>query len=111
MFCQQCGTQIADNAKFCGDCGASASATVVQQVIVQQQKPLGKKVHRSTAFLLAFFLGGFGIHKFYLGKTVQAIFMLLFFWTGIPAIIAFVEAVIYLCMSDASFDNNYNKEQ
>lgn len=111
MFCQKCGVQIANESKFCGGCGSPVDSHVnVQQVIVQQQKPLGKKVSRSTAFLLALFLGGFGIHKFYLGKTVQAIFMLLFFWTGIPALIAFVEAIIYLCMSDASFDNNYNKE-
>jgi len=45
----------------------------------------------ATAFLLDFFLGGIGIHKFYLGNTTAGIFYLLFCWTSIPGIIAFVE--------------------
>lgn len=41
--------------------------------------------------LLALFLGGFGIHKFYLRQNTAGIFYLIFCWTGIPAIIAFFE--------------------
>jgi len=57
--------------------------------------------------LLAFFLGGIGAHKFYLGRVGQGILYLLFCWTFIPAIIAFVEFIIYLCMSDESFTAKY----
>ena len=32
---------------------------------------------RTVAFLFAFFLGGFGIHRFYVGKTGSAIAMLI----------------------------------
>ena len=60
-----------------------------------------------AAILLAFFLGGFGVHKFYLGRVAQGILYLIFFWTFIPAIIAFIEFIIYLTMSDEAFAHKY----
>lgn len=62
--------------------------------------PIKNKI---VAGLLAIFLGGFGIHKFYLGKVGQGLIYLLFCWTGIPAIIAFIEGIIYLCSNDHNF--------
>ena len=66
--------------------------------------PLKSKV---AAGLLAIFLGGFGIHKFYLGKAGQGILYLIFCWTGIPAIIVFIEGITYLCSSDEAFAAKY----
>jgi TM2 domain-containing membrane protein YozV len=63
---------------------------------------------RIAAALLAIFLGGFGIHKFYLGQGGLGILYLVFFWTIIPAVIAFIEGIIFLLMSDAEFDRKYN---
>jgi TM2 domain-containing membrane protein YozV len=63
---------------------------------------------RMTAAILAFFLGGLGVHKFYLGRTLPGILYLVFCWTGIPSIIAFVEFVLLLMMSDHDFDMKYN---
>jgi len=34
MFCQKCGTQIADNAKFCDNCGMQTS---MEQANIQTQ--------------------------------------------------------------------------
>lgn len=65
---------------------------------------------KTTATLLAFFLGGLGIHKFYLGRTTQGVFYLLFVWTFIPAILAFIDFIILLSTSEASFDSKYNKK-
>lgn len=48
----------------------------------------------STGVLLALFLGGLGIHKFYLGQSGWGVLYLLFFWTFIPSIIALVEACL-----------------
>jgi len=46
----------------------------------------------TTALLLALFLGGVGAHKFYMGKVGLGIVYILFSWTFIPSIIAFIEA-------------------
>ncbi|SQD02762.1 Tfp pilus assembly protein, major pilin PilA [Escherichia coli] len=62
---------------------------------------------RMTAALLAFFLGGLGAHKFYLGKVGQGFLYLIFCWTFIPAIVAFIEFFIYLCTSDEDFARKY----
>lgn len=45
----------------------------------------------TSAILLALFLGGVGGHKFYMGQTGLGILYLLFCWTYIPGIVAFVE--------------------
>ena len=68
-----------------------------------------------AAALLAFFLGCFGAHKFYLNKTGAAVTMLLCGTIGwllvlpglITAIIAFVEFIIYLVIDDAEFQRRY----
>lgn len=63
-----------------------------------------------TAALLAFFLGGWGVHKFYLGKTGQGILYILFCWTFIPSIIAFIEFIVLITMSDETFNQKYNQK-
>ena len=63
---------------------------------------------KTTAALLALFLGGWGGHKFYLGKPGLGILYLIFCWTFIPSCIAFVEFIMFLCQDQASFDREYN---
>lgn len=63
---------------------------------------------KSTAGILALFLGGLGVHKFYLNRAGQGLLYLVFCWTFIPAFIAFIEAIIYFTMSDADFNTKYN---
>jgi TM2 domain-containing membrane protein YozV/cold shock CspA family protein len=69
-----------------------------------------------VAALLAFFLGAFGVHKFYLGKNNAGLIMLGVFlvgiiFLGVPSliigIIAFIEAIIYLIKSDEEFYEDY----
>ena len=95
VYCRGCGKEIHNSAESCPHCGAR-----------QQDKTTGDK-SRITAALLAFFLGGLGVHKFYLGKIGQGFLYLIFCWTFIPAIIAFIEFIVYLCMSDSDFAKKY----
>lgn len=93
-YCFACGQPVDVRAEICPKCG------------VRQKRVVGQK-SRIAAALLAFFLGGFGVHKFYLGRVVWGFLYLIFFWTLIPAIIAFIEFIVYLCMSDEAFAEKY----
>lgn len=62
---------------------------------------------RVAAAVLAFFFGGFGVHKFYMGKPQQGILYALFFWTMIPAFIALVESITYIAMDDKTWHDQY----
>lgn len=53
-----------------------------------------KKVNKVVYCILALLLGGYGIHKFYVGKIGLGILYLVFCWTYIPGIIAFIEFII-----------------
>lgn len=65
---------------------------------------------KHIAAVLAFFLGGLGAHKFYLGKTGQGVLYLLFFWTYIPAILGLIEAITYLTADEYEFNAKYGKQ-
>lgn len=98
-----------------------------QDIPAGDRLPSGSK-SKTTAALLGIFLGGIGIHKFYLGYTTPAIIMLciqlvcLFlgiigsifivgfvFFLGCFAmwIISLIEGIMYLSKSDADFDAVY----
>ena len=62
---------------------------------------------RVAAALLAFFLGSFGLHNFYLGNVFQGLLYLLFSWTFVPTIISWIEGASYLLMSDYRFARKY----
>lgn len=62
-----------------------------------------------TAWILAIFLWGIWIHKFYLGKWWQGILYILFSWTFIPMIIWILEWFWYLSTLQVNFDKTYNK--
>jgi len=66
------------------------------------------KKTKAVALVLAFFLGGYGAQKFYLGKTAAGILSVIFCWTFIPCIIAWIDIIIIACMDNADFDRKYN---
>lgn len=85
----------------------------------RKAKPRKKKW---VATLLAFFFGIFGIHRFYLEQRNLGVLYLSLFFLGafiipgagrlvaIPAILGFVDFLIFLTSSRANFDERYNKE-
>jgi TM2 domain-containing membrane protein YozV len=63
---------------------------------------------KTVAVVLAFFVGGFGGHKFYLGNDLAGVLYLLFSWTLIPSLIAFFDFIGLLFMSEQAFNAQFN---
>ena len=63
---------------------------------------------KTTAAILALFLGGMGVHRFYLGQVGLGFVYLLLCWTFIPAFVAFVDMIIFFATSEDSFNAKYN---
>ncbi len=61
-----------------------------QQLAFQAEYSLRRK-DNVVAILLAIFLGGFGAHHFYMGRIGLGVLYLLFCWTLIPTIVAWIE--------------------
>ncbi|MGZ2545644.1 TM2 domain-containing membrane protein YozV [Staphylococcus saprophyticus] len=62
------------------------------------------KVNKVIYVVLAFILGWCGIHKFYSNQLLQGILHLIFFWTGIPYIIAIISGLLTIFFNKADED-------
>ncbi len=86
MFCKNCGKEIETGTKFCPNCGESVSFEIVNLNSSNSKSKNISPKSRTIAALLAFFLGAFGIHRFYVGKVgtgiLQLLLDLLLFTTG-----------------------------
>lgn len=103
VFCRECGTSLRRAAVICPTCGVPTGAGTFGTTAAQEEKS------KSVAALLAFFVGVFGIHHFYLGNVVQGVLYLIFSWTLVPALIAFIECIVFLVMPKSTFDAKYNR--
>ena len=142
MFCKNCGKEVERNAiacmgcgcdplkgeKFCRHCGSALNPGQVVCVkcghaVRRQGEGTGGATgvapkSRTTAALLAIFLGGFGAHEFYLGNSNSAIIRLVVYIVGgvimcvpsfVLSMISIIEGIIYLAKSDEEFEEVYVK--
>lgn len=101
-FCFACGQSIDARAEMCPKCGVRQPGA-----LPGPGTGTGSGKNRLVAALLALFLGGLGVHHFYLGRPLLGVLYLLFCWTFIPALIALIEGLVLLCTSDESFHRTY----
>ena len=99
-YCPGCGKGLHLSAQTCPNCGSPQGGA-------NPNTTTGDK-NRIVAAVLALILGWIGVHKFYLGQKNAGIFYLVFFWTCLPALIAFLEGIGLLLSTNASFDRKYN---
>lgn len=93
-FCYKCGRGIAPGLAQCPYCRAP-------------QVQLYRK-EKATAGVLAFFLGGLGVHRFYLGQW-WGIFYLLFWGTLIPSIVSLIEAFVFWLTPNERWNQKYGQ--
>ena len=90
IYCKECGKQISDQAAACPHCGCPLGDSKVAPFA-----PNRSKYDWLTTLLLCFFLGEFGIHSFYSGKTGVGVAQLLTFGgCGIWWLIDFIMIIV-----------------
>jgi TM2 domain-containing membrane protein YozV len=87
-LCNTCNINLPDDVTFCPQCGQGvaylpAEGSAAHEVVIVQQVGSPKGVYyydpdkpkksKILAGWLAILLGGFGVHKFYLGKLISGI--------------------------------------
>lgn len=122
--CPFCAEQINRRARKCRHCGETVDVAMrkaeealraserqgnvyMNAAVGTPTAPARPAKSRSAAILLALFLGGLGFHKFYLGRVGWGVLYLIFCWTFIPGIVAFIEAIAYAVMGEESFHAKY----
>lgn len=97
-YCQNCGQPVNPGAAFCTSCGYTMTAAPAD----------GGQKSKLVAVLLAFFLGGMGIHDFYLGYTKNGIIKIVLLictaglGSGIWALIDFIRLLTGSLNTDAN---------
>lgn len=64
------------------------------------------KVNKILYLLITFFLGSFGVHKFYAEKHFTGLIYLCLCWTFIPSVLALIEFVYVLICKKPDDDGN-----
>lgn len=73
----------------------------------KKRRASGVESKRTTAAILAILIGGFGVHKFYLGYSTAGVLQILLSCVGVGGIIGLVEGIIYLTKTDEDFIETY----
>jgi TM2 domain-containing membrane protein YozV len=99
---------VEGHSHFCFKCAAPLHAGVAHCPQCYAQQPRFSSKNKVAAGFLAFFLGGLGVHRFYLGQW-WGVFYLLFAITGIPGLIAFIEALVFWFTPRERWEHKYGQ--
>lgn len=65
-------------------------------------------INRGIAIILAIFLGGFGIHRFYIGRHGTGFLYLITCLTPFPYLFGFIDALRFAIMTEDQFQKRYS---
>ena len=107
-YCTRCGTEISEGARFCPKCGAPVTTPALigaksgTETAKEPAVDMSPKSRVATT-LFAWFLGIFGAHRFYVGKTGTAVTMLVLSIVVFATLWLFVGMVILIAMGIWAF--------
>ena len=95
-YCMYCGTELKEGSSFCPNCGSPVGGEKRENSNVKTSSPYAKS--RVIAGILGIFLGGWGVHNFYLGYTEKGVIQIFvsLFTCGLGALWGFIEGVLIL---------------
>ncbi len=110
-ICTNCGTPAGQGTSYCANCGTQATPGAAVCIACGQPLTSGVNVNpygnptssglksKMAAGLLGIFLGGWGVHNFYLGYTTRGIIQIVLTLCscGIGGIWGFIEGILILC--------------
>ena len=104
MYCKNCGNAMDPNAAICVKCGCAkgvGASFCPSCGYAIPTKPAAGSKSKLTAGLLGIFLGGLGIHNFYLGFTGKAVAQIVvtLVTCGAGSLWGFIEGIMILCGS------------
>ncbi len=119
--CDQCGNMVSENATSCPKCGNPMNGNAQTP---QGFNPIAGPKDRMTTAFMALFLGGFGVHYFYLGKLIPAVVflganligILIWFTTSLKFIatpscavwiLCIIQAIMMFKMTDETFNDKF----
>ena len=101
VVCLACGCQPLSGTKHCPNCGAESGSEAVICTKCGLSLTAAAPKSRLAAGLLGIFVGGFGVHRFYLGYVgtglVQILVTLITF--GIGSVWGIIEGILILAGS------------
>lgn len=71
--------------------------------------PWVEQKSKTAAVLLAAAFGMFGLHHFYLGNRRRGFYYLAFFWTLVPMLLSWTEAIKYLLADRQDFERKFSQ--
>jgi TM2 domain-containing membrane protein YozV len=87
------------------------TAPEIEDLLRKKRFPSMEHKDKNVAAVLAFFLGTFGVHRFYLGQIWLGILHCIFMATTIPTIVGFIDAMVLLSMDKERFEEKYNRKK
>lgn len=109
VVCTRCGVPVGTGNNYCPNCGVQTNPQAVMcpncgVMFGPVNDPLAKS--KLVAGLLGIFLGGFGIHNFYLGYTGKAVAQIIvtLVTCGVGSLWGLIEGVLILCGTSITTD-------
>jgi TM2 domain-containing membrane protein YozV len=93
IYCSACGNQVIASAFVCPKCGTKIAKPGGGGSGIGLGE--GESKPRMVYVLLALFLGGFGIHNFYAGRTNKAVVQLILGVVGLLLIVPLIISAIW----------------
>ena len=100
-YCEGCGAEVSNEQIYCPYCGKQQKPSNIKKessLVSKSSYSSSSSKSKIVAGLLGIFLGGWGLHSFYLGNITKGIIQIIvtLLTCGFGAIWGFIEGILIL---------------